>query len=147
MFDIHGSIHLGYKGFIEIPTRCILFTSSWNFNKTFLNMFISTFTNFHDSCCKTRFRPPPQKVPHILYSHLSSLDNLMMSYIQGRNMWLHIIYNCVSWLYVYIDIYTQLCIIDTASLYTSSSIQAASHMAHIYVKACVIQPSAEVNKI
>ena len=24
-FDIHGSIHLGNKGFIEIPTRCILF--------------------------------------------------------------------------------------------------------------------------
>jgi hypothetical protein len=25
-------------------------------------------------------------VPHILYSHLSSLDNLMIAYIQGRNM-------------------------------------------------------------
>jgi len=25
IFDIHGSIHLGNKGFIEIPTRCILF--------------------------------------------------------------------------------------------------------------------------
>ena len=24
-FDIHSSIHLGNKGFIEIPTRCILF--------------------------------------------------------------------------------------------------------------------------
>ena len=51
-----------------------------------LNMFNSTFTNFHDSCCKTRSRPPSKKVPHILYSHLSSLDNLMMAYIQGRNM-------------------------------------------------------------
>jgi len=25
IFDIHGSIHLGNKGFIEIPSRCILF--------------------------------------------------------------------------------------------------------------------------
>ena len=25
VFVIHGSIHLGNKGFIEIPTRCILF--------------------------------------------------------------------------------------------------------------------------
>jgi len=30
--------------------------------------------------------PFHKKVPHILYSHLSSLDNLMMAYIQGRNM-------------------------------------------------------------
>ena len=26
-----------------------------------LNMFISIFTNFHDSRCKARSRPPPQK--------------------------------------------------------------------------------------
>jgi len=30
---------------------------------------------------------PLPKLPHILYSHLvSSLDNRMMAYIQGRNM-------------------------------------------------------------
>jgi len=30
---------------------------------------------------------PRPKLPHILYSHLiSSLDNLMMAYLQGRNM-------------------------------------------------------------
>jgi hypothetical protein len=36
---------------------------------------------------QTAERPPLQKkVPHIQYSHLSSLDNLMMAYIQGRNV-------------------------------------------------------------
>jgi hypothetical protein len=35
----------------------------------------------------------------------------------------------------------------TASLYTSSSILAASHQARIYVKTCIIHPSVDVNKI
>jgi len=50
-------------------------------------MFISIFINFHDSCCKARSRPlPKKKVPHVMYSHLSSLDNLMVAYTHGRNM-------------------------------------------------------------
>ena len=35
----------------------------------------------------------------------------------------------------------------TASLYTSSSILAASYQAHINVKTCTIQPFVDVNKI
>jgi len=39
----------------------------------------------------TRDIVPLQKLPHILYSHLiSSLDNLMMAYIQGRNMYTYL---------------------------------------------------------
>jgi len=49
-------------------------------------MFVSIVTTFDDSCCKARSRPLPQKVLHALYSNLSSLDNLMMDYTQGRNM-------------------------------------------------------------
>ena len=30
--------------------------------------------------------PLHKKVPHMLYSHLRSLDNLMMAYIEDRNM-------------------------------------------------------------
>ena len=51
-----------------------------------LNMFISTFTNptIHD--VRRNLIPLP-KLPHLMYSHLISyLDNLMMAYIQGRNM-------------------------------------------------------------
>ena len=41
---------------------------------------------FVQRCCKTRSRPHAKKVTHLLYSHLSSLDNLMKAYVQGRNM-------------------------------------------------------------
>ena len=33
-----------------------------------------------------RVVPLHKKVPHVMYSHLSSLDNLIMAYTQGRNM-------------------------------------------------------------
>ena len=82
-------------------------------------MIISTFTNPTIYDVRQDLVPLP-KLPHILYSHLiSSLDNLMMAYIQGRNMYLYITFCQLivillcSWLYVYIDIYTlQLCIIE-----------------------------------
>jgi len=49
-------------------------------------MFISTFTNPTIYVVRLDLVPLP-KLPHILYSHLiSSLDNLMMVYKQGRNM-------------------------------------------------------------
>jgi len=51
-----------------------------------LDMFISTFTNPTIYDVRRDLVPLP-KLPHILYSHLiSSLDNLMMAYIQGRNI-------------------------------------------------------------
>jgi len=58
-----------------------------------LNMFISTCTNPTINDVRRDLIPLP-KLPHIPYSHLiSSLDNLMMAYIQGRNMYLYIIYH------------------------------------------------------
>ena len=41
---------------------------------------------------------PFSKLPHIMCSHLiSSLDNLMMAYIHGRNMKLYIIYHLLTY--------------------------------------------------
>ena len=49
-------------------------------------MFISTFTNPTIYDVRRDLVPLP-KLTHMLYSHLiSSLDNLKMAYIQGRNM-------------------------------------------------------------
>jgi len=53
---------------------------------------LTTFTNSTIFDVRRDLVPLP-KLRHILCSHLiSSLDNLMMTYIQGRNMYLYIIY-------------------------------------------------------
>jgi len=47
---------------------------------------LATFTNPTIYDVRRDLIPDP-KLPHILYSHLiTSFDNLMMAYIQGRNM-------------------------------------------------------------
>ena len=73
---------------------------------------LATFTNPTIFEVRRDLVPLP-KLPHILYVHLgSSLDNRMMAYIQGRNMWLYIILyiatncNIVAFMTVYIYIYT-----------------------------------------
>ena len=51
-----------------------------------ININVGNFTNFTIYDVRRDLVPLP-KLPHILCSHLiSSLDNLMMTYIQGRNM-------------------------------------------------------------
>jgi len=47
---------------------------------------LATFTNPTIYDVRRDLAPLPN-LPHILYSHLvSSLDNLMMAYVEGRNM-------------------------------------------------------------
>jgi len=51
-----------------------------------INKMLATFTDPTIYDVRRDLVPLP-KLPHILCSHLiSSLDNLMMAYIQGRNM-------------------------------------------------------------
>jgi len=58
-----------------------------------LNLFISTLTNPTIYDVRRDLVPLP-KLPHTLYSHLiSSLDHMMMAYIEGRNMYLFIMYH------------------------------------------------------
>jgi len=79
----------------------------------------ATFTNPTISDVRRDLVPHPE-LPHILYSHLiSSLDNLMTAYIQAEtcSYILYIATNCTivvfMTVYVYIDIHTlQFCIID-----------------------------------
>jgi len=60
-------------------------------NHTSMQMLVS-FTNPTIYDVRRDLVPLP-KLPHILYSQLiSSLDHLMMAYIQGRNMYLYLIY-------------------------------------------------------
>jgi len=52
-----------------------------------ININVGNFYWSHGLWCKTRSRRPSKITTHTLCSHLiSSLDNLMMANIQGRNM-------------------------------------------------------------
>lgn len=66
---------------------------------------LTTFTNPMIYDIRQDLIPLP-KLQHILYSHLvSSLDNLTMAYIQGRNTYLYLATNCNIVVFMTVCIY------------------------------------------
>ena len=51
-----------------------------------MQLHVSTLCVGHHQVVRRDLVPLHKKVPHALYSNLSSLDNLMMAFTQGRNM-------------------------------------------------------------